>query len=109
LSAAAFVEIRAALFIWIGLPAVLVLLAAGGVLGALTSGMVRTDGGTRLLLGVVNGAFLVVAVVCGACSPIARRWRMAVAAFLARDHRSGRPRLSCRCCPGCYSLHPAEP
>ncbi|MHB8574543.1 MAG: hypothetical protein ACYDCQ_04355 [Dehalococcoidia bacterium] len=81
LSPLALSPVRSSAFIWLGLPAAFVLIGVGGLLGALTSGMTQTGDGTRMLLWLVNGAFLLVVAACGTSSPLARHWGLGIAAF----------------------------
>lgn len=72
---------RMLLFVGLGLPAAFVLISAGGTLGAFTSGVAETGRGTDALLWVVNVAFAVAVLGCGACSPLARHWGLSMAGF----------------------------
>lgn len=74
---------RFALLLVIGLPAVFVVLLAGGTLGALQSGVAEATSGTRFWLWLANAAFIVAVVVCGICSPLARHWGLGLTGFAA--------------------------
>jgi len=72
---------RMAAFVWVGLPAALLLVFAGGLLGAISSGSAETGRGLDLLLWIANLSFTVAVLVCGLCSPLARHWGLALAGF----------------------------
>jgi len=75
--------LREAAFVWVGLPALLVLAVAGGVLGAVSSGSTDAGRGLELVLWCANAAFIVAVLMIGLCSPLARHWALGLAAFTA--------------------------
>ncbi|HEY7294322.1 MAG TPA: hypothetical protein VH916_04730 [Dehalococcoidia bacterium] len=76
-----FARLRSSAFVWLGLPAVLVLAIAGAALGAISSGSSEASRGLDIILWCANGAFIVAALICGLCSPLARHWVLALAGF----------------------------
>jgi len=76
-----FARLRGASFVWLGLPAALMLAIAGGALGAISSGSSETGHGLDLILWCANAAFIVAVLVCGLCSPLARHWGLGLAGF----------------------------
>lgn len=74
---------RGAAFVWVGLPAALVLVIAGGALGAVSSGSTDAGRGLDLILWCANAAFVVSVLVIGLCSPLTRHWALGLAAFAA--------------------------
>ncbi len=75
--------LREAAFVWVGLPALLVLAVSGGALGAVSSGSTDAGRGLELVLWCANAAFIVAVLVVGLCSPLARHWALGLAAFVA--------------------------
>lgn len=74
---------REMVFVWLGLPAVLVLALTGGTLGAVSSGSTDTGRGLDLILWCANAAFVIAVLVIGLCSPLTRHWALGLAAFVA--------------------------
>ncbi|HZQ37101.1 MAG TPA: hypothetical protein VFD32_14310 [Dehalococcoidia bacterium] len=80
---AVHLPLRETTFVWIGLPALLVLAIAGGALGAVSSGSTDAGRGLDLILWCANAAFIVAVLAIGLCSPLARHWALGLAAFAA--------------------------
>jgi hypothetical protein len=75
--------LREAAFVWVGLPALLVLAVSGGALGAVGAGSTDAGRGVDLILWCANAAFVVAVLAIGLCSPLARHWAIGLAAFAA--------------------------
>lgn len=73
---------RQIVFLAIGVPALIALFAATTALAAIGSGSASTGIEAKLLVGVVDAAFVIAVLVGGACSPLARNWVIATFALL---------------------------